>query len=313
MNMESVDRQLTVRQLSDGQMGKMRIEDARTLKGRELAGMKAVRCIAGLFAVFLLCLHCFGLRASANDAKVADEAGLLTYEEERELQDRLSEIAEEYQSDVVVATVDSCEGMDVQRFTDWYYYENGYGYGPELDGIILLISMQERRFHLATRGSAIDTFTDYGLEIIDNQITPYLSEGEYAKAFERFADLAEEFLAEDDKGLPYDTDHRYRERQIYSLVYFVFAMGIGMFAAIVTLVVLFQQLRSVRVKHEARDYVRSGSFRVTRANDIFLYRTVSRRKIEREKSSGGGGHGGGSVTHSAPGGGGRAGGRSGSF
>ncbi len=289
-----------------------RISDVRFMKERSAGKMDAVRCVAGLFAMFLLCLYSFGLRASANDTKVVDEAGLLTSEEEAELQKRLYEIAEEYQSDVVVATVNSCEGMDVQSFTDLYYYRNGYGYGAEIDGIILLVSMQERRFHLATRGSAIDTFTDYGLEVIDNEITPYLSEGEYAEAFEKFADLAEDFLEEDEKGLPYDTNHSYRERQIYSMVYFMFALGIGLLAAIVTLVVLFQQLRSVRVKNEARDYVRSGSFQVTRANDIFLYRTVSRRKIEREHSSGGG-HGGGSTTHSAPGGGGRAGGRSGSF
>lgn len=277
-------------------------------RGHENVG-KLLR-LEAIFAAVLLCLNASGLRASANDAKVADEAGLLTYEEEEELQERLSEIAEEYQSDVVVATVDSCEGMDVQSFTDWYYYENGYGCGENLDGIILLISMQERRFHLATRGSAIGTFTDYGLEVIDNKITPYLREGEYAKAFERFADLAEEFLEEDEKGLPYDTNHSYKDRRVNSLIYFVFAMGIGLFAAIVTLVVLFQQLRSVRVKNEAREYVREGSFRVTRANDVFLYRTVSRTRIQRDPPSGGGG--GGSMTHAAPGGG-SAGGRSGSF
>ncbi len=263
-----------------------------------------------LCSVLVLFSGCFGLRVSANDAKVADEAGLLTDEEEAELQERLSEIAEEYQSDVVVATVDSCEGMDVQSFTDRYYYRNGYGYGAELDGIILLISMQERRFHLATRGSAIDTFTDYGLEVIDNEITPYLSDGEYAEAFEKFADLAEEFLEEAAKGSPYDRDHSY-EAGIKSLTYFFFAMGIGFFAAVVTLVVLFQQLRSVRVQNEARNYVREGSFHITRANDIFLYRTVSRTRIRQDPPERGGG-GGGSMTHAAPGGG-RAGGRSGSF
>ncbi len=266
---------------------------------------------AAILAVFFLCLNGLGLRAFANDTKVADEADLLTEEEEQELQERLSGIAEEYQSDVVVATVDSCEGMDVQSFTDRYYYRNGYGYGPELDGIILLVSMRERRFHLATRGSAIDTFTDYGLEVIDEEITPHLSEGEYAEAFETFADLAEEFLEEDANGSPYDTNHTYEEDSIKSIVYFFYAMGIGFFAAIVTLVVLVQQLRSVRVKNEARDYVREGSFRITRANDVFLYRTVSRTRIQQDPPERSGG--GGSTVHSAPGGGGRAGGRSGSF
>lgn len=273
----------------------------------------AAKAVARLGILLLLCVCCFGLCAFANDVKVVDEAGLLDYEEEQELQERLSEIAEEYQSDVVVATVNSCEGMDVQSFTDRYYYENGYGYGPEIDGIILLVSMQERRFHLATRGSAIDTFTDYGLEVIDEEITPYLSDGEYAKAFEKFADLAEEFLEEDEEGRPYDTNHTYKQESVESAIYFLFALGIGLFAAVVTLIILYQQLRSVRVKNEARDYVRSGSFRVTRANDIFLYRTVSRSRIQQDSSGGSGRGGGGSTTHSAPGGGGRAGGRSGSF
>ncbi len=289
-------------------------KDARDLLSRQsgLRGQNAAKAAARLGILLLLSVCCFSLCAFANDVKVADEAGLLDYEEEQELQERLSEIAEEYQSDVVVATVNSCEGMDVQSFTDRYYYENGYGYGPEIDGIILLVSMQERRFHLATRGSAIDTFTDYGLEVIDEEITPYLSDGEYAKAFEKFADLAEEFLEEDEEGRPFDTNHTYKKRTVESGVYFLFALGIGLFAAVVTLIMLHQQLRSVRVKNEARDYVRSGSFRVTRANDIFLYRTVSRSRIQQD-SSGGRGGGGGSMTHSAPGGGGRAGGRSGSF
>ncbi len=287
-------------------VGNLRVRE----QGRSHENVGKLLRFAAVFAAVLLCLNSSGLRASANDAKVADEAGLLSYEEEEELQERLSEIAEEYQSDVVVATVNSCEGMDVQSFTDWYYYKNGYGYGENLDGIILLISMQERRFHLATRGSAIDTFTDYGLEVIDNEITPHLREGEYAKAFKKFADLAEEFLEEDAKGSPYDTNHTYKD-SIKSLTYLFFAMGIGLFAAIITLVVLFQQLRSVRVKNEAREYVREGSFRITRANDIFLYRTVSRTRIQRDPPGGNSG-GGGSMTHAAPGGG-SAGGRSGSF
>lgn len=242
-----------------------------------------------------------------NADKVSDEAGLLTGEEEEKLQERLSELAEEFQCDVVAATVPSCGGMSVQSFTDLYYYKNDYGYGPEIDGIILLVSIGDRRFHLGTRGRAIDVFTDYGLKVIDDAITPSLSEGAYAEAFLKYADLAEEFLREAEKGIPYDTNHAYRE-PMNSWLRLLAAALIGLAAAGITLAVLFRQLRSVRTGREARDFVREGSFRVTRAYDLFLYRTVTRTKIERPSSGGGG-----SSTHSAPGGGGRAGGRSGSF
>lgn len=265
------------------------------------------RCGIFLYLSFILlfgfCMHA----AAANSEKVVDDAGLLTQEEEIQLQDRLVEIAEEFQCDVVVVTVQSLNGMSVQDYTDSYYYQHGYGYGSNIDGIILLVSMRERQFHLGTRGKAIRIFTDYGLEVIDDKITPYLSDGEYAKAFQEFADLAEEFMQEAANGRAYDTNHTYRQPMNAGLRVLI-AIGIGLLAAAIAMVILFQQLRSVRVRQEAREYVRNGSFHITRANDLFLYRTVARHKIER--SSGGGG-GGGSTTHSAPGG--RAGGRSGSF
>lgn len=289
-------------------------ENEKNFCGRICAGamfFAAPAILAGILLSLALSLSaCFGICVCAeNDAKVADEARLLSWDEEEELQERLYGIAEKFQCDVAVATVDSCGGMNVQRFTDLYYYENGYGYGPELDGIMLLISIGDRRFHLATRGTAIDAFTDYGLEIIDEAITPELSDGEYADAFLTFADYAEEFLEEAERGVPYDTNHMYSEPMSVWLRLLI-AAGIGLAAAGVTLAVLFRQLRSVRPGKEAREYVRDGSFRVTRAYDLFLYRTVTRQKIAQEPPAGGGG---GSMTHSAPGGGGSAGGRSGSF
>lgn len=275
----------------------------RTLHGK----MAPAVLPAVMLAVALAVCFRFGALAE-NHAKVVDDAGLLSEAEEEELQERFTEIAEEFRCDVAVVTVESCGGMNVQRFTDLYYYENGYGYGPELDGIMLLISIGDRRFHLAARGSAIDVFTDYGLEVIDESITPDLSDGEFAEAFRTFGDLAEEFLQEAAEGTPYDINHTYKEPMDVWLRVLI-AVGIGLAAAGITLAVLFRQLRSVRAGQEARDYVRRGSFRVTRAYDLFLYRTVMRQKIERPTSGGGGG----SMTHAAPGGGGSAGGRSGSF
>lgn len=263
-----------------------------------------------LISLCLLLLFCVGMPVSAqNDQKVADGADLLSDEEEEKLQERLSDIAERYQCDVVVATTDSCGGKSPQTYTDDFYYQNGYGFGDDLDGIILMVSMQERKFHLATRGKAnTEIFTDYGLEQIDERITGYLSEGEYSRAFLKFADLAEDFMKEAEKGEPYDVRHEYRA-PLSMGVRILIAVGVGLIAMVIVLVVLFMQLRSVAPKGEAREYVREGSFHVTRERDVFLYRTVSRRKIE--KNPGGGGGGGSSSHHTSDGG--TAGGHTGSF
>lgn len=267
--------------------------------------MKKTNWIKGLFLTLLLVLS-FGMTSLAdNDRKVVDMADLLDDSEEEKLQEQLLEIAEAHRCDVVVATTDSCEGKSPQDFTDDFYYENGYGYGDEIDGIILMVSMEERKFHFATRGRAIRIFTDYGLQRMDDLISEDLSDGAYYSAFERFGDLAEQFMVEyEEEGRPFDVGHEYEEKMSMG-VRLLIALGVGLVISLIVFLVLLGQLKTVAPEKRAHEYIRKGSFRVTRARDIFLYNTVNRRK--KEKNSGGG-----SSTHSTSDGG-SAGGHTGSF
>lgn len=260
-----------------------------------------------LLALLFLFGPVLGTQAE-NTRKVVDEADILTGEEEEKLQKQLSEIAERYQCDAVAVTMDTIGGEDIEDFADSYFYYNGYGYGDGESGILLLVTMQERLYRLATRGDATIVFTDYGLEKMDEIISEELSDGNYYEAFSRFASLAGRFMEEARNGRPYDVDHTYKEPMPMGMRLLI-ALGVGLLAAVIVAAVLLAQLKSVRAEREAWEYIRDGSFQLTRQRDIFLYRTVTRRKIEKENHSGGGG---GSTTHSSPGGG-RSGGRTGSF
>lgn len=256
----------------------------------------------------VLAALCFCTAAFAgNDRKVVDMAGLLDGSEAEKLQEQFTELADQYGCDVAVVTTDSCGGWSPQDYTDNYYEEHGYGCGSGNDGIMLMVSMGERKFHLATFGAAIDIFTDYGLEKIDELITPKLSAGEYYEAFHKFGDLAETFIREAETGRPFDYSHSYKEPMSIGLRLLI-SLAVGALAAGGVLAVLFWQLRSVRSKGGAREYVRDGSFHVTRARDIFLYRTVTRHERPKENSGGPGG----STTHTTSGGS-SAGGHTGSF
>ena len=161
---------------------------------------------------------------------------------------------------------------------------------------------------MATQGWAITAFTDYGMQEIDDRISGLLSDGKYYKAFRKFGDLAEEYIVEAQKGTPFDVDHKYRKRMEIGMKLLISLLA-GLAVAGCVVGGMFAQLKSVRVKHTAQEYVRSGSFHVTRQRDIFLYRTVSRIKIEKEQNSSGGG---GSITHTTSGGR-SSGGHTGSF
>lgn len=245
---------------------------------------------------------------ASNEQKVMDLAEILTQEEEADLQEQLYRISETYQCDVAAVTTDSCEGKSPQDYTDDFYEEAGYGYGASEDGIILMISMGERQFHLATRGLDIRIFTDYGLEVIDHQITGDLSDGAYAHAFETYGDLAETFIKEyQTTGMAFDTNHTYKEKMGIG-VRAAIAAAVGIVLAALVVSCLYAQLRTVRTKNRAHEYVRSGSFRVTRERDVYLYSNVS--KTRKPEDNGGGG--GGSSTHTTSSGK-SAGGRTGSF
>lgn len=258
-----------------------------------------------ILLLFLLLLG-FGTRAFAQGEMVKDQADLLTEEQEQRLRVQFREIRQKYGCDIGVVTVNSCQGKSIQDFTDDYYYQNGYGVGEERSGILLMVSMGERKWHISTRGEGIEIFTDYGLGILEEEIVPYLSEGEYEKAFETFGKLSGDFMKEAGEGQPYDTNHTYK-RPMPLWLRVVICLASGLVVGGIVLAVLIGQLKSVGYAKRAHQYIREGSFQVTGARDLFLYRTVTSRKIERESS-----RGGGSSTHTTSDGG-RAGGRGGSF
>ena len=129
---------------------------------------------------------------------------------------------------------------------------------------------------------------------------------EYYDAFMQFSDLADTFVAEYQNGTAFDVDHTYHVPMSFGLRLLI-SVAVGLIAVLIVFLVLRGQLKSVGYEREAVDYVRHGSFHLKREKDLFLYKNVTRTKIERSESSGGG-----SSTHSTSSGG-TAGGGGGKF
>ncbi len=264
-----------------------------------------------VFSLILVVALCVGIMlpvyASQELDRLVDSADLLTVGERLELKNQLDELSEKHSFDIVVVTVDSIGYATSQQYADDFFDYNGYGFGENRDGILLLISMEDRDWCISTSGYGITAFTDSGLEYIENEVVPYLSDGDYNDAFLRFAQLCDEFIIQARKGTPYDTYNlpkgafEWGSAMVVSLV-------IGLIAALIVTGVLKGQLKSVRSQSGAANYVESGSMHVTIARDIFLYKNITRREKPRDN----GGSGGGSSSHRSSSG--RShGGRSGKF
>lgn len=242
--------------------------------------------------------------AAGDLPRLVDMADLLSDSEESDLLDRLDEISERQQVDIVVVTVDSMEGETAMVYADDFYDYNGYGFGDNRDGIILLISMGERDWYISTRGYGIRAITDAGREYISEQFVSDLSAGDYAAAFTTYAKLCDDFITQAKTGEPYDIDNLPDEsfEPVWGLLC---SLVVAFIISLIVTGVMKGQLKSVRSQSAADNYIKQGSLQLTKKNDLFLYKHIDRRKKPENNSSSSSsssrssGSSGGSRTHTS--------------
>ena len=245
------------------------------------------------------------LPAFAANEYMVNPDGILTASQQQKLSDELAKVSDKYDVDVVAVIIDSLGGVSARNYADDYFDYNGYGRGSGRDGILLLISDGDGDYAFSTRGYGITAFTDYGLERIFNNISDDLYDGDYARAFETYADECDTLLGYARDGEPYDVGSEKLPLGMAALI----AVAIGCVVSFIILSVMKHGMTTVRSNNAAADYMRRGSMRVTEAHEMFLYRNVTRVKRDTDSGSG---KGGGSSTHISSSGA-THGGRSGSF
>lgn len=234
-------------------------------------------------------------------ALVVDEAGLLTREELDSLEDEARALSDAHQMDIVIVTQRSIGGRAALDYAADYYDYNGYGQGTRGDGVLLLLSMEERDWAIVTTGRGIGAFTDYAQAQIMDDVVPFFSAGDYARGFQRFLRDADICLTQAETGRPYDVDNRLQLKSVPERV-FGMAGWIALAALVITgitMTVMILRMRSERPQRGARHYEREGSMRLDRSLDVYLYRSEVRTRIE--KSSGSSSSGGSSTFTSSSG------------
>ena len=258
------------------------------------------KSILSLTLILLILSLSFNVFATAPVSRLVDDANLLSAHEADYLRNRLNEISDHYDLDVVIVTVDSLNGATAESYADDYYDYNGY----RPDGVLLLISMQERQWAISTTGYGITAFTDAGLAYLEEQFIDDLSAGNYADAFQAFISESENMIIQAQSGRPYDVGNM-PKAPFQPLKSLMISLVIGIVAALIITGIMKSQLKSVRSQAAAAQYVKEGSMELTLCRDIYLYRNITRQKRDSGSSGGSSTHRGSSgTTH---------GGRSGGF
>ena len=255
--------------------------------------------LAALILAAALAVPAFAVEGGFADLyyRIFDDAEVLTEDEDNELEASLEELSVRQSFDVVVATIDSLEDegyTSMEEYADDLYDYCQYGYGENRDGVLLLVSIGDRKWHISTCGYGITAFTDAGIQYLGEQMTPFMADGDYAGAFRTFVQWTDAYVTAAREGHPYDVDNMPHES--LSIMYLGLALVIGLVTALIVTGVMKSQLKSVAPQQDATSYVRQGSMKLTNQRDLFLYRDVHRTERPKETSSG---DSGGSSTHTA--------------
>ena len=255
--------------------------------------------LAALVLAAALAVPAFAVEGGFADLyyRMNDSANVLTEDEDNELEDALEELSLRQSFDVVIATIESLESVDytsMEEYADDLYDFCQFGYGADRDGVLLLVSVGDRKWHISTCGYGITAFTDAGIQYLGEQMTPDMADGDYAAAFRTFVQWSDAYIDAARSGRPYDVKNLPREP--LSLMYLFLAVGIGLVLAWVVVGVMKSQLRSVAFQENAASYVREGSMNLTNSRELFLYRDVHRTERVEEKDSD---SSGGSSTHTS--------------
>jgi len=258
--------------------------------------MKLLKKAAAFLTAAVMCAA-FACDVSAeNSDKVVDMADLLTDSDESALEEDILEVISKYgyRYDIVVVTTNSTDGKTAEEYADDYYDYNGYGYDSEYSGALLLVDMGDRAWHISTCGKGIDVFTDRRIDKAGEDIAYRLGEGNYYNAFREFMYCADGYIESYENN---DTaDSVAAPERDYLHILFVSVAG-GAIVALIVCLIMKSQLKTAVKQFGAGNYIRRGSLNVQYSKDIFLYKNVSRVKIETD--SGGSSSGGGSSTHTS--------------
>lgn len=261
--------------------------------------MMKKRIISAVLAVCLALVMTCGVCAAASGPElpyITDQAGLLNDTQLRKLTQMAQSTEDQHDVGVYIVSVDDYRDIDpagAYEATYGIYHEYNMGVGSKRDGIMLLLSMEDRDYALFCYGPMTEyAFNEYGLSKLEEVFLDNFAENDWYGGFEDYIRECATYLEKAEAGDPVS-----KSPVTMILIFALISLAI---AGAVCLV-LIGQMKTVHKKREAREYA-VGGLNLTQQWDQFTHRTETRRKIERSSSSGG---------KSASGGGGS--GRSGKF
>lgn len=271
-----------------------------------------------LLTALLLCVI-WGTAASAEGSlgQVTDSAGILTDEQAQVLESRAKELSQRYNCGIYIVVLRDYREYNsagVGECAEGLYSYYDLGYGADRDGLLLLLSMDDRDYALTSYGHYADyCFGDHNKNLVESAFLDDFRYDDWAGGFDDYLNLAEDVLltaethsltlSDEDQsfsGVKYPgNSYRYGvSGKLPVPARIAITVLAPCLAALLVCSVFKAQMKTAKLRTTAEEYMVPGSTALRIKEDRFLNRTETRTRIQTDSNRGsGGGGGGGFHTH----------------
>lgn len=213
-----------------------------------------------------------------SSQKVYDFAGLLTPTEVAELESLSNKYSQKREVDIIILTTNDTQGKDVVQYMEDFYDEKGLGYDKAHGNTaILTLDMQNRESYVAGFYKGEEYLDNSRCDLIQDKITPYLSSGDYYKAFETYIELSYEYMGVKPGVNP--------ENLLFKL-WFQVLISLAI-AGVIVFIMAYNS--GGRVSTGGNTYLDANNSGITNQKDVFVRTTTTKRRKPSNNSNGGGG------------------------
>lgn len=198
--------------------------------------------------MFLFCLVlCVGAAAAeqtgAQLSYVTDAAGLLSENEDMLLEKMAESVSQKYGVGVYIVTVEDYRDFHsegVYKATYTIYHECTMGEGPNRDGIMLLLSIDDRDWAMFCYGSRCEyAFNSYGQQKLEKVFLDNFGENDWYGGFEDYVKECSVYLEKASAGKPV------RASLFYPLL---IVIGLSLLATAAVVAVIWRKMETVSKK-----------------------------------------------------------------
>lgn len=232
-------------------------------------------------ALFLCCLIGLGLSTNLTAATTMheflyDDADILDDREEADVRSTLEKYSKSNKIDIVIITTNDTNGVSCAAFGNTFMERST----EAKDYVVMVVSMEvnNRYLNVNSVGKCEKYISSKRCTAISETIKPYMKQGEYKLAFEKYAHEVDYYM-----------HHKYSLKRI------LIELVIGIVIGLISIAIMVGNASGKKTTN-CNTYLDASNSRVLAKRDRYIRTTVSKHKIEKSSSSsssGGGGGGGG--------------------